>query len=124
MSGHRGHFGFAKCLTCGKEFERRSKDQHYCCIQCWYDYRNKKMAQENNEKVVTRLSVYLCHKWKAEGWSEQEIADILGCKLEKVMFCLSVPITKDEIAAMREFYAPRTRMVRRWKATSRPLPKW
>lgn len=43
-----------KCLNCGKEFivclKKRKRNFKYCCVQCYWDYRLKKIRGENNDK--------------------------------------------------------------------------
>lgn len=58
---------------------------------------------KERERPFTPLTPYLCRKWLREGWSVEEIAEILFRSPESVRAALEAPLRPGDGALMREF---------------------
>lgn len=92
------------CKYCTKLFIPKNNKQIYCCKGCFYKSYSQRMYGDG---AITALTVYLCHKWKLEGYSLAEIAEIKKCKIEDVKMALSVPLTETQKALAEQFYSPK-----------------
>lgn len=93
---------YAVCPVCGESFRKLSERHTYCSKKCGTIGRKTKGE-------FTRLSVYLYHKWTAEGMSVGEIAKLVRASPDKVERLLQIPLTEDENYNLRRFFNRRLR---------------
>lgn len=101
-----------KCQNpeCGKMFEptKGHLDQKYCCRICnhraYYLMNHidkRKPKPKGNfpfgaDRPLTRTTVYLVHKWFAEGMTLTEIARLTNRNIERVVRAYRIPLTEME----------------------------
>lgn len=90
-----------KCLWCGKEMEGPPPGKRYCSANCGYYYRRKYGANR-----PTRTTIYLVHKYTAEGMPRPMVGKVLSLPPELVERCLNTPLTGEEAVLIRQYYAP------------------
>ena len=67
----------------------------------------------NRDRAFSRQTVYLVHKWLAEGMPLPMVARMLNRSVENVQAAAEVPLLKGEKALMRRYFSP----FRMWKET-------
>ena len=115
------------CKYCGAEFEAKSAKRIFCSDDCKQRYhrpasikrqREKREAEKaairaglplpqteaHQPREITPTTVYLVHKWTAEGMPVGVIAQTLERCAEDVNRALSQPITEEQAAPIREHF--------------------
>ena len=121
VCSHRYHNGLkggeaveTTCLTCGRRFTATKKGQKYCSRECTrrdnarrlreYRAAHRESAENPKPREITPTTVYLVHKWTAEGMPVGAIAQTLERCAEDVNRALSQPITEEQAEAIRECF--------------------
>jgi len=100
------------CLNCGKEIS--AGNAKYCSRECQMIYvqnAREDVGSRHREKrnEMYALTPYLCQKWKAEGFTEKQIAKILDCTVDLVERALQVPLSKMQQQRIKTFFNPKRR---------------
>lgn len=94
------------CAVCGKEFQPVSRTARYCSQEC------KRRAQKKSDvpsgpggpdREITELTVYLVHKYAAEGMMEPEIAGILKRSAASVHEAIERPLKPYQQRCLQTF---------------------
>ena len=91
-------------------------DKKYCSKKCMlhaYYLRTRdtkqvriKNGNSGKNRPITRLTVYLTHKWVMEGLSFEEIASITNSSIARITEAYKIPLTEKEKEKM-EMYIKR-----------------
>ena len=102
------------CRGCGREFISAKKDQRYCSQECvrrdtprrMREYRetHKEGAENLKPREITQTTVYLVHKYAAEGMPAGATAQTLDRCMDDVGKALAQPITRGQAEAIREYF--------------------
>lgn len=119
VCSHRYHNGLkggeaieTVCLICGRRFAATKKNQKYCSRECTRrdnarrlrEYRaahKDGVGKPPEPREITPTTVYLVHKWTAEGMPEGVIAHTLERCMEDVGKALEQPITAAQTALIQ-----------------------
>lgn len=121
VCSHRYHNGLKNgetietvCPICGRRFIATKKGQKYCSRECSgqdnarrlreYRAEHKEGADSLKPREITPETVYLAHKWAAEGMPAEVIAHTLNRCAEDVDKALAQPITAAQAALIREYF--------------------
>ena len=101
------------CKYCGAKLDSKSATRVFCGDRCRqnYYYRERHMEsraeaqQETTEpREITPTTVYLVHKYAAEGMPAGVIAQTLNRCMDDVGKALAQPITREQAEAIRECF--------------------
>ena len=115
MSGEREPN--AVCLQCGRAFYSRFAKYgrtKYCSPACFHDSRRihwepSSPRSPKGPRGLTPNTPYLVQKWRREGYTEEEIGEILHRPLSQIREALSVPLSMEQRRTLRKYLTPRRR---------------
>lgn len=96
------------CPVCGGEYRARYPDQKTCSRSCGRRYTQialRGLTWKNGEDV-SRTTIYLVHKWTAEGMPEREISSVLSRPEKEIRKIQAIPETERERALIAAYYSP------------------
>lgn len=110
-----------KCKECGEQFIPKSRNNVFCCSSCKSEYYYRKYSKYEAKQTYsydldrpyTSDTIFLIHKYKAEGMKEKQIADLLNRSVKNVMAALEQPITRVQIQCINEYFNPYRKRNRR-----------
>ena len=88
------------CRYCGTVF-LTSSNAVFCSGECRSAMTRAPVKDRDREHTTD--TAYLCQKWRREGLSVRQIADILGRTAESVRKALAVPLAPEEYRKMEEY---------------------
>ncbi|MCI8623781.1 MAG: hypothetical protein HFG26_08975 [Provencibacterium sp.] len=92
-----------RCTVCGREFQAGYKHAHYCGAKCREQAAKERCSAAGPDREITGLTVYLVHKYAAEGMMEPEIAGILKRSAASVHEAIERPLKPYQQRCLQEF---------------------
>ena len=97
---HRARKHEEVCRNCGKVFLTADKAV-YCSVECRKTAARAPMRDKDREH--TGDTAYLCQKWRGEGMTVGQIAEILRRSAQSVKKALAVQLAPEEYRRMEEY---------------------
>lgn len=96
------------CPVCGKAYKTRYPGQKTCSRSCGSRYTQIALRDRTwiNSEDISWTTIYLIHKWTAEGMPEQEISSALGRPEKEIRKIQAIPETEQERALIAAYYSP------------------
>ena len=92
-----------RCAACGGEFIASCKEAKYCSAKCRSHAARERSAPGGPDREITGLTVYLVHKYAAEGMKEVEISELLRRSAASVREALERPLRPYQQQRLQEF---------------------
>lgn len=92
-----------RCTLCGREFQAGNQHALYCSGECRNQAARERGAAGGPDREITGLTVYLVHKYAAEGMDKPEIAKLLKRSAASVQEALSRPLEPYQQRCLQEF---------------------
>ncbi len=97
------------CATCGQEFQSFYAYARYCSDRCRSRAAAERFSPGGPDRELTGLTVYLVHKYAAEGMGVPEIANVLRRSDASIQGAMSRRLTPYQEKCLRLFLKDRRR---------------